>query len=94
MINGTLSADGQLSPDANSRGADSYAFAIHGTFGGGTVKFQGRDTGDSTWFDITNASWTADVSGILDVVGDWDIRADLSGSTSPSIAITLRGTTA
>ncbi|MDF1786747.1 MAG: hypothetical protein P1U82_12820 [Verrucomicrobiales bacterium] len=94
MINGNLTADGQLSPDANSRSADTYAFAIYGTWGGGTLKFQGKDKGSSTWFDITSASWTDDVSGVIDVSGSWDIRADLSGSTSPDLNITLRSTSA
>jgi hypothetical protein len=94
MISGTLSADGQLSPDANSRNKDKYAFAVFGTWGSGTLKFQGRLRGGSTWFDITDASWTEDATGVLDACASWDIRADLSGSTSPSLTVSLEATSA
>jgi hypothetical protein len=92
MISETLSADGESAiagpTGANIQLADAVAITAQGTWGAGTLVLQCRPLGTSTWIPITDASWTADVTKMVDISENWDIRFSLSGSTTPSLEVT------
>jgi hypothetical protein len=87
MIITTITADGNTTIDER---AHSAAFAVHGTWGGATIKLQGKVNGSSTWFDITDASWTADATGVVDISPAWAIRVNTSSVTTTSVEVSLQ----
>ncbi len=78
-----------------SRVAFAIGDADHLNFGGGTVTLEGRVRGgNGSWFPITDASWTAITTGIMDTSPRWDLRVKLAGSTSPDLTISIEQTVA
>jgi len=63
------------------------------TWGSGTLIVQSSPDGGTTWIAVASASWTSG-DGYLGSVRAYgkDIRLSLSGSTSPSLTVTVRAT--
>ena len=85
-------SDGQSSSiklgSFGQRRYDIFTFYAWGTFGGGTVKLQ-ISLDESKWFDIPNASLTAE--GVLNIQFRAPyVRADLSGSSGANLNAELR----
>ena len=81
-------ADGQSATFAWDGGRGT--FTAWGTFGSGTVKLQMSPDGGSTWIDMLDVngnavSETANGMALFELAAGVKIRADLSGSTSPTI---------
>lgn len=66
--------------------ANDRELIVHcsGTFGGGTLQLQFR-ANNSTWKDLSNAAFTGNADKVITLPGNTEIRAVLSGATSPSI---------
>jgi hypothetical protein len=62
------------------------------SFGGGTAKLQERDIQGST-VDVASGSFTAATHTIVDYPAGSinELRVDLSGSTAPSLPVTIQG---
>lgn len=60
-------------------------FDAWGIFGGGTVKLQYSPDGGTTWIDDVNAAFTSNGNVVFNLPRNAVIRANLSGSTSPTI---------
>jgi hypothetical protein len=63
------------------------------TWGSGTLIVQSSPDGGTTWIAVASASWTSG-DGYLGSVRAYgrDIRLSLSGSTTPSLTVTVRAT--
>jgi hypothetical protein len=81
----TTNADSPTVRWSGGRGA----FFARGTFGGGSVTLQFKPDGDPTWFNVDRpgeafVTFTAQGGGQFDLPSG-DIRATLTGATSPNI---------
>jgi hypothetical protein len=97
----TLSADGDTA-EVEVHGACHFHvsgtfgggchFHVSGTFGGGTCKLQIEDN-DGTFRDIANASHTAAADQIVRFPQRARslVKANLSGATTPSLTVMIRG---
>lgn len=63
-----------------------YAIEGEGTFGGGTLTPQ-KKSYDGTWIAWGSETLTADGGIVVQVPAGAEIRANLSGSTSPSLKV-------
>jgi len=63
-----------------------YQIEAEGTFGSGTVTPQ-KKSYDGTWIALGTTSLTADGAINVEVPSGANIRANLSGATSPSIKV-------
>ncbi|MFW6341416.1 MAG: hypothetical protein ACOC00_00160 [Halothiobacillaceae bacterium] len=79
-----LDADGNTQALRLSLG-DHVAF-VEDDLGGGTVKLQYSPDDGTTWYDVTDASWTAAGQKAL-VLGNCEVRFNLSGATSPTAKV-------
>lgn len=63
------------------------------TWGSGTLIVQSSPDGGTTWIAVASASWTSG-DGYLGTVRAYgkDIRLSVSGSTTPSLTVTVRAT--
>jgi hypothetical protein len=83
----TISADGNSSSVSTSQKVHVH---LSGTFGSGTAKVQFKDEG-GTWRDIAGASYTAAADELIELgKSQYDLRVNLSGSTSPALVCILR----
>jgi hypothetical protein len=90
MPSGTISANGNTDI-GGSGNSQLVGFAAKGTWGSGTLKLQAGYvmSGVTEYFDVTDASMTAD--GAFSVAVNADaFRLVLSGATAPSIKWVLR----
>jgi hypothetical protein len=90
----TLSADGDTA-EVEVHGACHFHVSGTfggGTFGGGTCKLQIEDN-DGTFRDIANASHTAAADQIVRFPQRARslVKANLSGATTPSLTVMIRG---
>lgn len=68
-----------------SKGGPAVINVRGDNFGGGTVTIQNKTPNDSRFAAVTNGTFTADGSLVLDLLpNNTEIRAILSGSTTPS----------
>jgi len=65
----------------------SYAIYIYGSFGGATVTLEGSHD-DSTWFPITNASWTAKATTNIEFYGNF-LRGVVASGSGESINMVI-----
>lgn len=80
----TISADG---PSTAVRCTGTvYQIEAEGTFGSGTVTPQ-KKSSDGTWITLGSETLTANGCINVEVPAGSEIRANLSGSTSPSIIV-------
>ncbi len=66
----------------------SYSLYVYGTFNDATVKLQGSPD-DTNWFDIPNASWTADATTNVEFYGNYLRGVVTSGLGSESINLVI-----
>lgn len=85
MISKTLTADGNA---VLKKIRNTASITISGTYGGGTAKIQVCNTEDGTFMDVDNGDFT---SGSNAKIVNWSgyVRVNLSGSTTPSLLVTL-----
>lgn len=69
---------------ANIAFAGEYICSVDGTFDGATVKLQSRSPDGSSWIDIASASVTAEGSFIVALADGREVRAVVSGGTTPA----------
>ena len=86
----TADADGDA---VEFPGAPDRCFQAFGTWGSGTLKFQGSLDGGATWFDLHDPSVTAigltDDGGGAILENPLLVRPSLSGSTAADIDVYL-----
>lgn len=63
-----------------------YQIEGEGTFGGGTLTPQ-KKSYDGTWITLGSSTLTANGAINVEVPAGADIRANLSGATSPSVKV-------
>jgi hypothetical protein len=80
-----ISADG-ASGSVICNDATVWQIEGEGTFGGGTLTPQ-KKSYDGTWIALGSTSLTADGAVNVEVPKGTEIRANLSGATSPSIKV-------
>lgn len=86
-ISETLTADGQSEPFTAT---GDFKIHIKGTFGGGTIIIEEKI--GAAFEPIIGTEKTADSDDVFDAAGIGGIyRFDLSGSTTPSVTITVNG---
>ena len=95
----TFSADGdsviyQVSGNTGQSGVEPIGYSIAGTWGSGTATlYVCYDTTASplVFAPPANGAWTADIADKLDIPNNCYIKFTLSGSTTPSLGLTLYG---
>jgi len=90
-VSGTFTVDGNSDEITFKHSRDaSPGIYVHfdtnggGTFGGGTIQLQFKNS-DGVFKDFAGAAYTDDTDKLVSVPRNTTIRAVLSGSTSPSI---------
>ena len=87
MANETLTADGSTA-EIQFQGEGTVNAA--GSFGGGTLTIEASFDGGTTWVAQTDGTFTAD--GTLNIkIGPCYVRTTLSGSTTPSVVVSIVG---
>ena len=83
---GTFTAD--TTSAVFSAGTGKKHLRVHGTWGGGTFKLQIQQM-DATWSDIFNdgsaKTYTSNDEDLYEFTGPANLRAVLTGATSPSL---------
>ena len=100
----TLSADGSsttylIEGAQGTEEIERIGFSASGTWGSGTLTLYvclNPSASPQVFVNVCDSSgtalgYTADVSGNLEVSGGALVKATLSGSTTPSLAVTFRG---
>jgi hypothetical protein len=100
----TLSADGDsttylIEGAQGTQEVEHIGFSAGGTWGGGTLTLYvcfDPDASPQVFVPACDSAgsalgYTDDVSGLVNITGGSLVKATLSGSTSPSLAVTLRG---
>ena len=86
-LNTTLAANGST---ASFGPGGRLAIFASGTWGGGTLTLEMQQPGESVWFAVENAAFTATpVSRVAELPPGSLVRLTLTGATSPSITVTL-----
>lgn len=83
----------QFTEDDEKEFAMSGSFRVKysGTFGGGTIGIQERMS-DGSWVDVSDTEKTAEDGFIIDNFKGNQYKAVLTGSTSPALDFTVKGT--
>lgn len=91
MINGTLTSS--VTTLESSTRCSRAAFKVgtgSSTFDSATVIIQAREDGQGDWFPVSDASWTSDKTGVIEVSQRWALRFSISGgSGSESVPVSL-----
>ncbi len=92
----TFSADGDSGVyrvrNGGHDGPEIVGFVVAGTWGSGTMIVSvAMDTSSAVYGAVPNASWTANVGDSLELPqGSW-FKFTLSGSSSPTLTLDLKG---
>lgn len=69
--------------------ASKVSFKIDGTWGGGTMTINVLNPESGNYIQVTDASYTADVTDVIEGSKRDKIRFTLSGATAPNLNISV-----
>lgn len=91
MIVATLNSGTTTAAIDESNNYHKVAITLSGMWNGATVVVQCQPYHNADWINITDASWTADATAVLDVSEEWNLRFSISdGGGSEDVEVTAQ----